>query len=72
MKSALGIIAPYVANHSKKMLEAGLIVRMHDKVLGRDGFGEIAIAQYEMPIPVHYQWCSYWTEQPCEDGGEIG
>ena len=50
-----------------KLVELGLLVRLADKVLGRDGFGVIAIPQFEMPIPVHYQWCSYWADQPDDE-----
>ena len=50
-----------------RMVGLGLLTRLQDRVLGRDGFGTIAVPQYEMPLPVHYQWCSYWAEQPCED-----
>lgn len=50
-----------------KMVEQGLLERLPDQVLGRDSFGAITVPQYEMPIPVHYQWCKYWSEQPCDE-----
>jgi hypothetical protein len=45
------------------MVDEGLLVRLPDKVLGQDALGVIALPQFEMPIPVHYAWCSYWAEQ---------
>lgn len=39
------------------MLRSGLIVERGRRVVGRDRFGEVSIAQYEMPILVHMQWC---------------
>jgi hypothetical protein len=50
-----------------KMVEQGLLIRLPDKRIGSDSFGVIALPQFEMPIPVHYAWCSYWAEQ--EDAG---
>ena len=40
------------------LLKAGLIQKCGEKVVGRDRFGAIAIPEYEMPIPVHMQWCA--------------
>lgn len=40
------------------LLRDGLIVHVGDRVVGHDRFGTIRIPEYEMPIPVHMQWCS--------------
>ena len=48
------------------LLREGLIVELGRKSLGRDRFGEITIPQYEMPIPVHMQWCKAVAEEPSE------
>ena len=39
------------------LLEAGLIVDAGGEVR-RDALGSYLIQSYEMPIPVHMQWCS--------------
>lgn len=49
------------------MVQEGLIVRLADRVLGHDVFGPITIPQYEMPTPVHMQWCSYWASKTTEE-----
>lgn len=51
------------------MVEQGLLTRLSDRVLGRDGFGSISVPQYDMPIGVHMQWCRYWAEN-ASDGEE--
>lgn len=59
----------------KKTLErlekCGLIVRLADKVLGRDRFGTVSIPQFEVPIPIHMQWCQWCSEQPYTHGQRI-
>ncbi len=59
---------PAKAKTLAAMVDAGLLQRCPDKILGRDGFGVIALPQFQMPIPVHMEWCAYWAEQPCEHG----
>lgn len=49
-----------------RMVERGLIRRVHDKVLSSDRFGAIAIPQYEMTIHTHMDWCAYWAENATE------
>lgn len=41
----------------KTLLDAGLIVDVGGEVR-RDALGSYRIPAYEMPIPVHMQWCS--------------
>jgi hypothetical protein len=49
--------------------ERGLIEQGPDRVLGRDAFGLITVPDYCVPLPVHYQWCRWASEQPDLDGG---
>lgn len=44
-----------------KLEELGLIARADDKVL-RDRFGEFAMPQYFVPMPLHIQWCEWCSE----------
>lgn len=46
------------------LLDKGLIGRGPDRVLGRDRFGEIKVPDYFVPLPIHYQWCRWASEQP--------
>ncbi len=39
------------------LLASGLIVHLGDDVVGGRGIG-VRVAVYEMPIPVHMQWCN--------------
>jgi len=49
-------------------LDRGLIVRLPDKVLGRDAFGAITVPEYEIPISVHMNWCEWCANNyPDED-----
>ncbi len=50
-----------------RMLEEGLIRQLSDKLVGSDAFGPITIPQFEMPIPVHMQWCDAMSEQLTEE-----
>jgi hypothetical protein len=49
----------------KVLLDKELIVRIADRVVGRDRFGIISVPDYEVPIPVHMAWC-YWCSQNYE------
>jgi len=48
------------------LLHAGLIVQIGERVL-RDRFGEVRIPVYEVPLPVHYQWCQWCSENVPDD-----
>ncbi len=48
---------PMSRSTRKALLDAGLIRQLSDKVVSRDRFGAITIPQFEMPIPVHMEWC---------------
>ena len=40
------------------LLSTGLIVAAGRKVVAHCALGPITVPEYEMPIPVHMQWCS--------------
>jgi hypothetical protein len=50
-----------------RLLKEGLIEHIGTSVLGRDAFGKIEMPVYEMPTPIHMQWCQYWADQPADD-----
>lgn len=53
-----GQFSPRMAKKTRQaLLDAGLIQEVGRKVLGQDRFGVIDIPEYQMPIPVHMQWC---------------
>lgn len=65
---ATGNALPYAAPATfRKLIEKGLIVRLGDKVLGRDRFGAVAIPQYEMPTPEHMRFCEWCSEQVAQE-----
>ena len=57
---------PMARKTRESLLSAGLIVEIGQKALGRDRFGVIAIPQFEMPIPVHMQWCNAVADEEDE------
>lgn len=71
-EDALGLISigqpPHASPRTLQALkDAGLIVE-RQKVIGADRFGMITVPAYEMPIPVHMEWCSWCEENyPEED-----
>lgn len=44
------------------LLERGLIERGPDRIF-HDRFGEMRIPQYQVPLPIHYKWCKWCSEQ---------
>lgn len=50
------------------LLKAGLIEQCGEKVICRDRFGVVTVPEYQMPAPVHMQWCQAMAEE-CEDEG---
>jgi hypothetical protein len=59
-----GNYSPMMARATREaLLSAGLIVPIGERVIGT---GPLAarVPCWEMPIPVHMQWCAYWAEQP--------
>jgi hypothetical protein len=65
--------APMMSNRTRDaLLREGLIVKLptsHSIPLhpSQPHGLAISIAQYEMPIPVHMQWCEYWAQFPDEN-----
>lgn len=45
------------------LLKHGVIMRLPDKIV-RDRFGDIHIPVYDVPTPIHMQWCKWCAEQP--------
>lgn len=61
---ATGDALPIAHRRTLASLEAlRLIERLADKELGRDRFGAIFVPQYQVPIPIHMQWCQWCSEQ---------
>ena len=56
-------LRPKVIN---SLLKAGLIVKVGDTEL-RDRFGVMKIPVYEVPLPVHWQWCQWCSENVKDD-----
>lgn len=48
---------PMAPKVRQRLLEAGLIVQCGERLIGRGPLA-VRIPEYEMPIPVHFQWCS--------------
>jgi hypothetical protein len=60
---ATGNALPRSSKRAFEILSAlGLIQQLEDKVLGRDVFGLIVIPQYQVPIPIHAQFCQWASE----------
>lgn len=49
------------------MLRKGLIVITGYQTLGKDAFGAIKVPNFEMPIPIHMQWCNAMAAQHPEE-----
>lgn len=45
----------------KALLATGLIYQLGDKVLP-SALGPIRVAQFEMPVAVHMQWCAHCSD----------
>lgn len=55
--------SPMMAKSTRDaLLAAGLIVRLPDRIIG-GGWLAVHVEQFEMPIPVHMQWCSAVAEE---------
>lgn len=48
---------PMAEGTRKALLKQGLIEQCGAKVICQDRFGTVTVPEYQMPIPVHYQWC---------------
>jgi hypothetical protein len=47
-----------------KLLRDGLIIELEPKRIPVFGAIFMEVRQFEMPIPVHMQWCQFQSEQP--------
>lgn len=60
-----------VSVHLDKTLKAleryGLIQQIGEKVICRDRFGIVTTAVYEVPLPIHIEWCKWCSEHYKED-----
>lgn len=53
-----GNYSPMMAKATcKALLDAGLIVKCGEKIFGKGPLA-VRVDEYEMPIPVHMQWCA--------------
>lgn len=43
------------------LLRKGLITEIQEKT--RDRFGEFSIYRYEVPLPIHMEWCAWCAQQ---------
>ena len=59
---AINESAPVGNSTLKPLLERGLIERVEDMLIP-SSMGNIKIAQYRVPLPVHAQWCEWCSEQ---------
>jgi len=59
---AINQVPPHRPAALRALLQAGLIVPA-DEYLFRDRFGTVRIQQYAVPLPVHWQWCQWCSEQ---------
>jgi hypothetical protein len=44
------------------LLKRGLIEQVRVRRIGRDPLGAIEIPEYEVPLPIHMQWCKWCDE----------
>lgn len=49
------------------LLEAGLIVPHGEIIISHDRFGTVKVPNYEVPIPIHYAWCRWYSENYSEE-----
>lgn len=45
------------------LVKNGLIVKIGEQIICQDRFGTVKAPVYEMPIPVHYQWCMAMSDE---------
>lgn len=50
----------------QKLLDRGLIVRQDRLTHFSDGLPPMRTDEYFVPLPIHYQWCSWASEQFAE------
>lgn len=47
----------------QKLLDRGLIVRQSKLTHFNDGLPALRSDEYHVPLPIHYQWCTWASEQ---------
>ena len=59
--------------HHRRTIDAltrkGLVEQIGTRVLGRDALGAITIPIYEVPIPLHMQFCRWASENIDDEEG---
>jgi hypothetical protein len=61
---AVGNALPPMSMKQIKALEANGVIHLAGNKILRDEMGSFSLPQYEVPIPVHMQWCKWCSEQP--------
>ena len=64
---ATGITNPRAHPNTLNALALKRLIVVDWDVVGRDGFGEIKLPRWHVPLPIHTQWCSWCAEQPEEE-----
>ena len=59
-----GVTNPSCGVSTLNALSLKGLIDSWEQVVGRDGFGEIKLPRWYVPIPVHMQWCKWCSEQP--------
>lgn len=44
------------------LINKGFVIRLIDRPVGRDVLGIISVPQYDVPIPIHYEWCQWCAD----------
>lgn len=64
---AVGIQDRHPTSTLLALLRHGLIRLVEMKAIGSDRFGVIYRPIYEVPVPVHYQWCRWASENVTDE-----
>lgn len=59
---ATGVSCPSGSSRTRRALvDKGLIVRVGSRYIGNPPF-QVELPEFEVPIPVHMQWCEWCSE----------
>ena len=50
-------------NAKGKILQRGVIASQETRISFRDGLPSTIVTDYYVPLPIHYQWCEWGSEQ---------
>ena len=64
---ATGQTPPLRPRSLAALVRDGLVEKVGMKTLGHDALGAIEVAIYEVPLPVHMQWCQWCAENVAEE-----